>query len=425
MNNYEVSAIVTERNQLVAEARGILDRADREHRDLDAAETRSVDRIFDRVDDLRAQETAALAERRRYREADEARAAWEPMISAADAARRNRASAGDVLDFLRGHTRSLTLDLGPAWREKRLLRAGADARDLRREYRDLVEDTTTAGGHTVPTSFQRQLVDYLEWYTGARQLNVTVLSTASGEPLAVPKVTSHGTAVLRGEGTALAENDAAFGQTTLGAWKYGTLVQVSNELLADTGVDMLDFIARDTARAIARVTDTDYVLGNGSSKPQGIMTTMPVGATAQTASTGVPGVDNLLDLLYSVNPTARAEGAYWFSSDVNYRQLRKLKDTTGRPLWEPSLIAGEPDTLLGYPTVQDPNITAWGTAGGTHLAFGNFSGYFIRDAGPMRFERSDDFAFSSDLVTFRAIMRTDADWIDQTTGVRFMKAPTS
>jgi HK97 family phage major capsid protein len=324
--------------------------------------------------------------------------------------------------FLRGETRSIDIDLGPAWREKRLIRSGVGARELR----DLESDTDALGGNTVPTSFQRQLVEYVEFYTGARNLNVTVLTTQSGEALEIPNVATRSTAAIRGEGTAIGEVDATFGQATLNAWKYGVLTQVSNELLTDTGIDMLGFIARDTAQAIARITDTDYVTGSGSNKPKGIMTTQAVGATAQTASTGVPSYGNLVDLVYSVNPQARALGAYWFTLDTNAAKIRRITDTTGRPLWEPTLTAGEPDRLMGYPMVLDPNVAAFATAGGTHMAFGNFSSYYIRDVASVRFERSDDFAFSSDLVTFRTILRTDGDYVGGVDGhVKFLKAPTS
>ena len=413
--------LLTERNRIADQARSIITDAERERRDLTAAESAQLDRIYDRIDTLKQIESDELHTRSANRERDTARSAYEPLFRDG-LGHRDRQSAHDVLAFFRGEVPRLDLDLSAAWREKRLIRSGADARELR----DLTTDVAAAGGYAVPTSFHRELVDYIEFFSGARQLNVTQVTTASGEALQVPKVTAHGTAVIRGEGTAIAEADAAFGQTTLYSWKYGVLTQVSSELLTDSGVDMLGFIARDTARAIARVTDTDFVTGSGTNKPQGIMTTMPVGATVQTGSTGVPNLNNLLDVLYSVNPPNRAEGAMWFTSDLNVRTLRKLTDTTGRPLWEPNTIVGQPDLFFGYPIIESSNVTTFATAGGTHLAFGNFAGYFIRDAGPLRFEQSRDFAFSSDLVTYRTLMRTDGRWVDTASnGVKFLKAPTS
>jgi HK97 family phage major capsid protein len=421
MQNY-LNQLRDSRQRAWHEAKELLEVAEREARELTGEEQAKWDTINRDIDEKDAQIRSFLDIEQREREADKARAAYEPVIVEAEQARRTEKQVDDMTRFLRGEIRSIDIDLGPAWREKRLIRSGAGARELR----DLVSDTDALGGNTVPTSFQRQLVEYVEFYTGARNLNVTVLTTQSGEAIEIPNVATRSTAAIRGEGTAIGEVDATFGQATLNAWKYGVLTQVSNELLTDTGIDMLGFIARDTAQAIARITDTDYVTGSGSSKPKGIISTQAVGATAQTASTGVPSYGNLVDLVYSVNPQARALGAYWFTLDTNAAKIRRITDTTGRPLWEPTLTAGEPDRLLGYPMVLDPNVAAFATAGGTHMAFGNFSSYYIRDVASVRFERSDDFAFSSDLVTFRTIMRTDGDYVGGVDGhVKFLKAPTS
>lgn len=402
------------------EAKELIERAERENREFTAEEHGKWTAINADIDAKDEQIRGLLEIEHREREAAEARSAYEPVIGSAEIERRDRKAVDDMTRFLAGEIRTLDLDLRGVAREKRAIRSGQVV-----ELRDHVEDVTTSGGYTVPTSFARSLYDYLEWYSGARQLGVTVLTTAGGESLQFPNVATHGTAALRGEGTALGENDAQFGQVTLNAWKYGQLVQVSSELLEDSGVDLLGFVAEDAARGIARATDADYVTGSGTSKPKGIITTQPVGATAQTGSTGVPSMANLIDLVYSVNPVAR-RGAQFFTLDTNAAKIRKITDTTGRPLWEPSSIVGTPDTLLGYPVIEDPNVAAFGTAGGTAMAFGNFRGFYIRDVGTLRFERSDEFAFSSDLVTFRAVLRTDSDWVSGASGeVKFLKMPTT
>lgn len=417
-----VDNLVEQRNRAWEANKALLEAAEAEKREFTAEEEQAWTRANADIDRYDEQIRSFRQVEQREREAAEARAAYEPVIGEAESRRRDEKAVDDMTRFLRGEIRSLDLDLSAAWREKRLVRAGRDER----EVRDLIEDTSASGGYTVPTSFQRQLVDYIEWYTGARQLNVTILTTQSGEALQIPNTLTHSTASLKGEGTALAENDAQFGQVTLNAWKYGVLTQVSNELLTDSGIDILGFVAKDTARAIARITDTDYVTGSGSSKPKGIISTQAVGATAQTASTGVPSYGNLVDLVYSVNPQARAEGAMWFSLDTNFAKVRKITDTTGRPLWEPTLTAGQPDMLLGYPVVMDPNVATFATAAGTHMAFGNFSSFYIRDVANIRFERSDDYAFANDLVTFRTVLRTDSDWVGGADGhAKFLKAPTT
>jgi HK97 family phage major capsid protein len=102
-----------------------------------------------------------------------------------------------------------------------------------------------------------------------------------------------------------------------------------------------------------------------------------------------------------------------------------MVDGNGRPLWEPSVQVGQPDRILGFPVLTDPNLTAVGTAAGTPIAFGDWSTFYIRDVGSVRLERSDDYAFANDLVTWRCIFRTDSDLIDATGSLKRVMAPTT
>jgi HK97 family phage major capsid protein len=77
------------------------------------------------------------------------------------------------------------------------------------------------------------------------------------------------------------------------------------------------------------------------------------------------------------------------------------------------VVLGSPDLLLGKPLVADPFIPASAT-GAKSVLFGDFAQYVVRLVGPVRFERSDDFAFQSDLVSFRAVIRGDGSLIDRT-----------
>lgn len=412
--------LIAERNRAYEYAKGVLDAAEAEGRALSAEESEKVERAFADMDAIKAtlDKQSDLAARAIEREAAED--AWSTIARPAAEPRSDAPSADDqVMAFLRGEVRSIELDMRAVAREKRAIRAGLSGQQLR----DL-STSATAGGNTIPTAFVRSLYDYLEVYSGMRRTNATILTTASGESLEMPKVTSHGTAAIVGEGTALAEADAAFGKLTLGSWKYGQLVQISGELMADTGVDLLDFVAKDCGRAIARATDTHYVTGNGTNQPLGIMAACGTGVTGGTGVGGSATVDDLIDLLYSVNEEYRMNGAQWFMKDATAGGIRKLKDSDGQYLWQPSVQAGQPDRLLNFPVISDPNVAAAGT-NNLSVAFGDFSAYIIRDVGTVRFERSDEFAFDKDLVTFRCIFRTDGDLLDLTGAVKAYKGGTA
>lgn len=380
----------------------------REDKTPSAEERAKLARTDEVLDDLDKEIKEYQAREKREAEADAARGEWEKVVRPDVTDRRDNQRDAQLRAFLRGETRSLDIDISRAAREMRAIRAGASGA----EFRDLAKAAAATGGDLVPTTLERTLYQYLEASNGVLKTNVRVITTTSGENIDFPKVTAFGTAAIVGEGTAFAEADAAFGKTTIGAYKYAQLVQVSNELIADSGVDVLGFVGEDAGRALGRVTDTAYVSGSGTNAPGGILVRCGTATTIQTVATGVPSYANLVDTIYSVNDSYRSNGAQWMMNDSFAGVIRKLADTTGRPLWEFSLQLGQPDVLLGYPVITDPNFGAVGTAASTVMGFGDMSGYYVRIAGGVRFERSDEFAFSSDMVTFRAAIRTSADLVD-------------
>jgi len=121
-----------------------------------------------------------------------------------------------------------------------------------------------------------------------------------------------------------------------------------------------------------------------------------------------------VNLEYSViAPYRQSRSCYWLTTDKAVGGFRLLLDSQNRPIWEPSVVLGSPDLLLGKPLVADPFVPAVATSAKS-VFFGDFAQYVVRLVGPVRFERSDDFAFQTDLVSFRAVIRGDGSLIDRT-----------
>ena len=421
MSDKMLNGLAEARNRAWNSAKEIMDRAADEKRAPSAEERQATDKAFADIDAIDSQ-IKGLSDRARIEsEADTARAEWGKIIHP-DVVESSEARAHADFDaFLRGQStkRAWDIDFRAVANEKRAIRSGARGT----EFRDLVVGTATAGGNTVPTSFVRSLYDYLEVYSGMRRTRATIITTAGGEKLEFPKVTTGGTAALVLEGSAIGEVDPTFGKMTLDAFKYGQLLQYSFELAQDTGVDLLGFAARDFGRALGRATDTAYVLGTGSNQPQGLMTVAGTSHTGGTGVVGVPTFDDLITMVYSVNEEYRL-GAQWLMRDATAAAIRKLKDNDGQYLWEPSQQVGTPDRLLGFEVVTDPNVAATGTAANS-LAFGDFSTFYIRDVGAIRIEQSNEFAFANDLSTWRAVLRTDSDLIDLTGSVKVFRGGTA
>jgi HK97 family phage major capsid protein len=284
----------------------------------------------------------------------------------------------------------------------------------------------TSGG-IVPIDFYDQLLSYLIEVSGVMQTGPTVLNTVGGEPIQIPIVNQHTglssatqSTVSAAQGGVLPSADPIFAQKTLTANKFGIMIQVSRELIDDSGVNLLGYLAMSAGRALGNFLGNELV--NGGSGISGNILAAPVAITGPASASGTsaapdttgiveggPTYANLVDMEYSViAPYRQSRSCYWLAADKTLGTLRKLTDTVGRPIWEPSTVLGAPDLLLGKPLVADPFMPAIGV-GNKSIVFGDFSQYFIRMVGGVRFERSDDFAFSTDLVSFRAIIRADGN----------------
>lgn len=395
-----VKQILEQRATAWEQAKALLDTAEAEGRSLSAEETGTFDAINGTIN--------ALDEQRKKIEDAESRAkdaaeAMERMhVAPKPEARENVDADAKIRAFLRGDLRTIDTNEGlpPV------------------NFRDLTKGSATAGGNTIKTSFREQLLEHMIEVSGVMMAGPTVLNTTSGENIEIPITTSHGTAALTTEGSAISESDPAFGKRTLGAYKYATLVQVSRELVEDTSVDLLGYIARQAGRGCGNAIGADLVTGNGSSKPSGIVQTASTGVTGSASVVGAFSADNLIDLYFSViAPYRNSPSCGWLMKDSTLANVRKLKDTTNQYLWQPSIQVGVPDTLLGKPVHTDPNVAAVALSAKS-VIFGDMSCYFVRLAGGVRFERSDDFAFNTDLVTFKAVVRGDGILADQTGGVK-------
>ena len=140
-----------------------------------------------------------------------------------------------------------------------------------------------------------------------------------------------------------------------------------------------------------------------------------MGVTGGTGQVGAPTADELIDLFFSVIPEYRRAGT-WMMSDATRSGVPKLKDTTNQYLID-RLVSGSELSLLSRPVVIDTNVADTGVSAKSVL-FADFSAYYIRDVRVLRVERSDDFAFGQDLVTFRALLRTDGDLVDATGAIK-------
>lgn len=391
--------LLEERANTWEQAKALLDHAAEEKRDLTSEEEVSYQKMTGDLETLRAKADKYVEDERNAKAAEES---LRSLISQRPE-RSNKPEGDDELrKFFAGEAKTY------------------DARPLDSEVRDLSKGTATAGGNTVPTSMYSQIWEHLRENATLLAGGATVINTSSGENIDVPITTSFGAAAAVAEAGALAESDPAFGKRTLGAYKFGQLVQISSELTQDSAFNLEGFLARVVGQNVGNAFGAKLITGAGSTEPTGITTSSTLGVTGATSVAGVPTLDNLIDLYYSViAPYRNKSAAQWLMKDSTAAVIRKFREGagTGQYLWQPSIVAGQPDLLLSKPVLTDPNVAAT-AIGAKSVLFGDLSSYAVRIVAGIRFERSDDYSFNTDQTTFRAIIRGDGLLIDQTGAVK-------
>jgi HK97 family phage major capsid protein len=385
------------RQRAWSEAKELLDIAAAESRDLTAEEREKYDRINSDLD-----QRAQLIKDVQAAEAREAEIAAS-MAGREDVARpveaRQANTDADVLrEIIAGERRGYSFGF---------------------ESRDVLKSTSNA---PVPISFSDAVIDQARLVGPMMDPSVvTVLTTASGEDLVLPSLSAWSTANKEGEADAIDEEDPAFGKTTLRAHKYAFLVQVSSEFLADSNIDVIGFLGQQAGNAIGYAVNNALTLGTGTVQPQGIVPASTLGKTGGTATatrgTGEFNADELIDLVYSLDGAARRlPGFGIMANGASIGAMRKLKTSQGDYVFVPTLQPGQPDSILGYPLIENPHLASQGSGAKSVLA-GHLPSYYTRMVGGIDVARSDDFAFSNDLVTLRFKVRVDGN-LPQTSHVK-------
>jgi len=266
--------------------------------------------------------------------------------------------------------------------------------------RNTMSTTTGAeGGYTVATEVAQVVADALKSLGGMRSV-ATVIQTAMGNTINYPNsdgTTEEGEIVA--QNTPASDADISFGVTPIDVYKYSSkVVTVPVELLQDAAVDIEAFVNTRCVARVGRITNKHFTVGTGTSQPKGIVTAATAGKVGTTGQTATVIVDDLIDLEHSVDYAYREGGrCRWMMHDQTYKVVKKLKDTTGRPLFIPGyegLGGRAPATLMGYPITINNHMPTM-AANAKSILFGDFTNYIIRDVlGATEYQRYTDSAYA-------------------------------
>ena len=365
---------VEARNNLIEQARGVIESAESEKRGLSAEDQQKIDRIETEI----SQRDAAIDTAKKLAEREE---------RAVDAARESFVPSNEVRN------------------DSDILRAIANG-EVRSHIFGSEKRALVPSDNTVPKSF------YDEVFSVARQAGpmlqvAQVINTASGEQLTIPTLTGYSTATIKSAGSAISDSEPTFSSIALSAFKYSFLVPVANELLTDAGFDISSLIAEQAGNAIGFGVNTGLTVGTGTVEPTGIFTTGASAVTGGTGVSGAPTYENLVDLVYALDGAARIlPGVGFLMSKSGLAAVRKIKDGAGNYIWSGNAVLGQPDTILGYPVFENPAAPTV-AVNAFSIGYGHLPSYKARVAGGIQVAQSSDYAFNEDVTTFRVTARVD------------------
>lgn len=354
------------RSNLIAQVREVIEVAEQEKRGLSAEDLQKIDRL--EADIASADSSIATAQKVAQRSAEAAQAAASFVPTA-----ETSSTDADVLrSIARGEMR------GTEFSRRAALVPSANT--VGQSFYDQVFQIATLVGPMLSTS--------------------EVFNTTSGENLVIPTTTAISGSTATAAGSAVGESNPTFSSITLGATKFGALVSVANELVADAGFDITAYIAEQLGTSLGIAMNTELTTGTA-----GLATSAGSVVTGGTGVAGAPTYENIIDLIYGIADGARVLNNLGFqTSKTGLAALRKIKDGSGRYIWTESAVLGQPATLLGYPVYENPAVAAVAT-GAKSVLFGHLPSYKVRVAGGIQIAQSSDYAFANDVTTFKGVVR--------------------
>jgi HK97 family phage major capsid protein len=292
------------------------------------------------------------------------------------------------------------------------------------EARTNVKGTTTEGGFTIPQGFGGRVIEKM--LTVGPVLDPSIVNLIRTDslqdiPFPVENARAHGTAIA--EEATYAVATPTFTQKTLRAWKYGTLVVASEELLASEDVDLTEYFARSMGVGVGTAVNAVITAsGTGTTQPESVATGAGSAVTGGTGVSGVPTYANLVDLVHSVDSMYARNGAFMMRRST-LGAIRKLVDSTGQPIFVPAVNAAAPSTVLGYNVVENPDVAATGT-NALSVYFGDWSYLYVRQAGGIDVKVDTSAYFTSDMVAFKVRTWVDS-FVGQSEAIKYFKGGTA
>jgi len=276
---------------------------------------------------------------------------------------------------------------------------------------DQTVGTTTQGGFLVPEGFKAELdkamLPYIAMFNFAR-----ILNTNTGNDIPWPMMndtTNKGE--LLSEASTFNAQAIAFTSQTLKSYMFDSkVVTVSYQLLQDSALPIEQIVAEALAERIGRILNQYFTTGTGSSQPEGV--TYNASDSGEVSLIAGPTRDNIVGLYHSLNADYRKNGTFMFEDSImKALKLLEIGTADARPLWQPSMRVGEPDTIEGRPYIINDEMASLGS-GETIMLFGDFKKFIIRMATDFTLIRLNELYAANFTVGFVGFQRASSHMIN-------------
>ncbi len=297
---------------------------------------------------------------------------------------------------------------------------------LMQEIRGTNPQITTVdgqGGYLIPEGFSNQLETRMKFFGGMLEA-AQEFNTTTGNPIAWPVVddTAVVGALLDEASPSIAVDDMTFTQVMVNAYTYTSkFVKVSRQLAQDSAFDLAGFLQEQFANRLGRAINAALTTADGTNKPYGVVNAVVAasGLVAAQNDDVITRVD-LVNLQHGVDRAYRFNGSYMFN-DTTLAAIKKLSFGTGddRPLWQPSMIVGEPDRVEGFQYFIN-NDMANIADGAYPVLFGDFKKYVYRTVGQTVFLALNERFADTLQIGYIAYKRVDGELI-QTNAIKALR----
>jgi len=382
MDKTKIQKLMDVRTAAYNEAKSLNDAAVKEDRDLTADEQHKTDELLVKIDDMtkqiHQQERLAAAENDLNASAGTVVGLQESNASSPMRVELRKAIDGTpravlCTDYSEAGSR--------AW--ARYLRIG----DPSNEARALQKDNDAEGGYlSAPMKFNAELIQAVDNEVFMRGLATMLPPIGNADSIGTPSLnTDAGDPTWTSElGVGSEDTSIRFGMRELKPHPLARYVKISKRLVSRSDMDTEGIVRGRMAYKIGTVMENAYLNGSGSNQPLGVMTASSNGiSTSRDISAGNTETsitfDGLITAKMALKPQYRSKATWLFHTDV-LLQLMKLKDGDGQYIWRPSVLAGEPDTILARPVLESTYMPHALTTGTYNGILGDFSKYWIVDA---------------------------------------------